>query len=245
MKKITKLSIVSALAAALSMPAFALTGSGAPNGQHYTVNFVGMPKNVKPGNNDGSGGSVIFMPLDTSKITGADPLTCTSGGAQTVFTNDEAPTYYTADPSKGVKIGFQPNENGTFDILDNDATDSNGALISIPVSGPDRYVSVDLYVRVLGKPNTCAEISGYAYDADQSLWFWSGTIRMDRQSGKSTFVKATEIFDVWYCDVDPTSELCIAGTQEELSVFDSVFEDYFWDLQNNGTRLIQMRFYPK
>lgn len=107
MKKITKLSIVSALAAALSMPAFALTGSGAPNGQHYTVNFVGMPKNVKPGNNDGSGGSVIFMPLDTSKITGADPLTCTSGGAQTVFTNDEAPTYYTADPSKGVKIGIR------------------------------------------------------------------------------------------------------------------------------------------
>lgn len=45
--------------------------------------------------------------------------------------------------------------------------------------------------------------------------------------------------------VDPVSEACIDGTDEELSVFNNVFEDYFWNILNDGTRLVQVRLYPR
>ena len=68
---------------------------------------------------------------------------------------------------------------------------------------------------------------------------------LNRKTGKATWVKVNYLFDVFWCDVDPITNLCVAGTTEELSVFNDVFENYFWSILNNGTRLVQVRLYPK
>jgi len=114
-------------------------------------------------------------------------------------------------------------------------------------------VLVDLWVRVLGKPGGCAEISGYAFEDPTDgglnpleLWWYSGSILVNRKGGKSVFVDATEIFDVDYCLVEDDGAgglQCVAGTTETLSVFDDIFSEYFWEVNNYNTRLIQMRFY--
>ena len=86
-------------------------------------------------------------------------------------------------------------------------------------------------------------INGYADDTDQSLWFWSGRVELKRKAGQSTFVKVNDLFDVWWCEVGIDGD-CVTGTTKELSVFDSSFANYFWDIQNNGVRNVQVRLYP-
>jgi hypothetical protein len=34
------------------------------------------------------------------------------------------------------------------------------------------------------------------------------------------------------------------GVTEQVSLFDDALEDFFWQVDNNGLRLAQLRFYP-
>lgn len=220
----------------------AKTGNGGPSGKHYNVNLIGTTKGALPEGGASSGGAALFIPLRTA--TGPSEAICTDeSGNQTWFIDDEDATWTDVEPSGGARIYFTPTTTGGFEIIDRDATDGR-AEIQVPVSDDgDRYILLDLYVRVLGKPGGCAEITGYAFDGAQNLWFWSGTIALDRKTGKSSFVKTTDIFDVHYCTV--VEGACEAGTEVELSVFNDIFDEYFWQIYNDGTRLIQMRFYPR
>ena len=40
--------------------------------------------------------------------------------------------------------------------------------------------------------------------------------------------------------IDPAT-----GSPVTVSIFDSALQDYFWNYQNNGLRLAQLRFYPQ
>ena len=67
-------------------------------------------------------------------------------------------------PEGKTRIYFEANTDGKFEILDRIA-DRDGALISVPVTNDDnRWITLDLWIRVVGKPNTCAEIDGYAFE---------------------------------------------------------------------------------
>ena len=245
------------LALLLAVPVTALAGNGAPNGAHYNVNLIGVPKtelsDFLGGNADTSNGSTIFMPLVTSKAPrNFDGATCTTpDGTQTDFVDEAGPTFSTQEPDGRVRIYFDPTTDGTFGITDRDAVDGE-ARISIPIDPADgNKVLVDLYVRVLGKPGGCAEISGYALEEDiggttTDLWWYAGSILVSRTGGKSSFVEATDIFEVDYCPVDPllTLDAC-SGPTTSLSVFNDLFTEYFWEVNNHRTRLIQMRFYKR
>ena len=113
-------------------------------------------------------------------------------------------------------------------------------MVPTETADGDTILNVDIWVRVLGKPNTCMDIDGYAYDGD--YWFWSGSVDLNRKHGKASWVNVQELFDVWYCDV--IEGACDPGTEEEVSVFNNVFENYFWNILNDGTRLVQVRLYP-
>jgi len=233
----------------LAVPAFA-ADNGAPNGAHYNVNLIGVPKaelsNFLGGNADASNGSTIFMPLVTSKQPRnfRDGTCTTPDGTQTAFVDDSGPTFSTQAPDGKVRIYFDPNTEGRFEITDRDAVDG-AARISIPVDPTDgNSVLVDLYVRVLGKPGGCAEISGYALEDATGLWWYAGSILVSRTGGKSSFVNATDIFAVHYCPVDLVTLTC-SGPAASLSVFNDIFSQYFWEVNNFKARNIQMRFYKR
>lgn len=48
----------------------------------------------------------------------------------------------------------------------------------------EEVIAVDVWVRVLGKPNTCMNISGFGHDAFQELYFFAGRIELARKTGK-------------------------------------------------------------
>ena len=143
-------------------------------------------------------------------------------------------------------------QDGSFGITDRDALDGEGR-ISIPIETEfnndgdliDKEVLVDMYVRVLGKPGGCAELSGYAYEDPANgglnlieLWWYSGSILVNRKAGRSTWVDATDIFETEYCEVEDDGAggyQCVAGSEETLSVFDDIFSEYFWEVNNYDT----------
>jgi hypothetical protein len=253
-----------------SAHAFKYNGSNV-NGKHWQFNIVGHPNSIS---GDNSNGRAIMVPLDTKKYNGNDQweLICPEN-TDAVFVDDNEPTYY-EEPAGGVRLYFEASgDPNTFEIVDRDATDGE-ARIMIPsdlganpmydaaecaacdlLTGPekkfcqDKYcsetqdvIAVNVYVRVLGKKNTCMNINGFAYDNYQQLFFWSGQIQLARKSGKATWVNVDDIFYVHWCDTVNTD--CEAKDTYELSVFHDVFEYYFWDILNDGTRLVQVRLYP-
>lgn len=224
---IVALALVLAAAPAMAQPDPDLKLSG----PHWQFNIIGHPKGIS---GDESGGRAVMIPLKNA--TGPNEIVCED--QEVLYLDDSLPTYDKVPA--GARIYFEPGD--TFEIIDRDATDGT-ATIQVPVDGDQ--ITFDIYLRVLGKPNTCMDINAFAYDATQQLYFWAGSVDLNRKTGKATWVKVNYLFDVFWCDVDPVTNLCIAGTTVEYSVFNDVFQDYFWSILNNGTRLVQVRLYPK
>lgn len=243
-------------------------GNNGLSGPHWQFNIIGHPKNTDAISGDNSNGRAIMVPLKNANK--ADLVCPTDKDAN--FTDDTEPTFTDQEPA-GAKIYFEASDH--FEIIDRDATDTDGAKILIPSTDGnnplhDQYecentcptltgkaqqlcedmycpefqkvIAVDVWVRVLGKPSTCMNINGYAYDGNQELYFWAGRIELARKTGKATWIPVSDIFTVHWCVVDQGE--CVSGTEELVSVFNNVFESYFWDILNDGTRLVQVRLYP-
>ena len=233
--KVAILVIAMVFTSGIAFAANDVTGNKAPSGPHWNINIIGHPKGYK-GGGDTSSGHSIMIPL--KNVPPGTQLTCLDQNGVVVIddkgeTTDMQPT--------GARIYFVAGDH--FEIIDRDATDENGATIMVPVGAADpitgdRPTQFDAYMRVLGKPNTCMDINAYAYDtATQDLWYRAGTVYVTRKTGKSTFVRVNELFTL--CIWNGTT--CV----DYRSVFNTAFESYFWSILNDGTRLVQLRLYPK
>jgi len=254
MKTIIGAAAVLALGA---VSAFALESADGRklSGPHWQFNIIGHPKGVDAIGGDDSNGRAIMVPLRNA--TGPNAIVCED--SEIIMTDDEVATFQDQAPT-GAKIYFEASDH--FEIVDRDATDSNGATILVPTTtevdplnpeGTQDVIAFDIYIRVLGKPNTCMDISAWAFDEGQQLYFWAGSVDVNRKTGRSTYVRVNELFDVHWCQVIDSdgngildeNDTCAAGTEVELSVFNNVFSSYFWNILNNGTRNVQVRLYPK
>ena len=218
------------------------TGNAAPSGPHWNINIIGHPKGKSIGG-DYSSGHSIMIPLRNTRETA--PLICTDlqdvNGVHVTPIKPPEPYDGNYEPA-GAKIYFVLGDH--FEILDRDATDPDGAKIMVPVGTTETggtVVKFDVYIRVLGKPNQCMKIDTYFFDSYNQLWLQTGTVSVYRQKGKSTFVTANELFTI--CEYDPLTGKC----SNVLTAFDNAFLNYYWlwDVVNNGTRLLQMRLYPR
>ena len=59
-----------------------------------------------------------------------------------------------------------------------------------------------------------------------------------RTKGKQTFTNVTSELTTLTADVDGD------GTLDTVNIFDPSLYDYFWNFENRGLRLAQLRFYP-
>ena len=71
-----------------------------------------------------------------------------------------------------------------------------------------------------------------------------------RDKGKSTFADVTNQLLFLTVTIDSTATpnlaacLGVTGTKTvTVSLFNSCFENYFWNYDNNGLKLVQLRFY--
>ncbi|UCC97073.1 MAG: hypothetical protein JSW66_14650 [Phycisphaerales bacterium] len=174
-------------------------GNGAPKGAHFNLNIIGVKheKNV-----DKNGGHVIFVPLDTSKHTSRTGL------------------------AGKVDILLVPTDDGTFAVLDGNATDGEGAF-AMPRDVATTYT---VWVRGLGKPNGEAHMQLAAYDDATSSWLYStNEIKIKSHGNNNKFMNVSS--DLFFL-------------ADGTAVFDPVYEDYLWTYGNNGLKLAQLRFYP-
>ena len=129
---------------------------------------------------------------------------------------------------------------GDFMVLDANGTDGR-AEFQLPAPDPENngITEYSVFGRALGKPGGSATLTTCATDTltlDEYCSVFS-TIQM-RTKGKSSFTNISRELLYVYADLDGD------GNVERYPLFDDALQDYFWSYDNNGLKLLQLRFYP-
>lgn len=128
---------------------------------------------------------------------------------------------------------------GDFQVLDANGTDGS-ASFRLPSPDPDGdgITSYSVFARALGKPGGSARIVTCATDpvTMEEVCSTLSYIAV-RNSGKSSFTNVSAELLFIYADLDGD------GRDERYSLFDDRLQDYFWEYDNTGLKLLQLRFY--
>lgn len=132
------------------------------------------------------------------------------------------------------------SEGPDFAVLDANATDGNGGRFQLPNPDPDGdgVTEYSVYARALGKPGGSSVTSTCATDLSDGAEYCSiHTMVMVREKGKSSWDNVSRELFYIYVDLDGD------GVVERYSLFDDALAGYFWSYDNNGLKLVQLRFY--
>ncbi len=232
MKTFGKLVFTLMILGLAAIPVLAQTGNGAPNGSHYNLNLIGMD-NCKSAAMTDSNRHTIFVLLNYSDATPTNPTAITS-------------------LDKKNKIFLQ---EGDFQVLDGNACD--GAVFQLPQNActnwgttgvPASGCTYSVFVRGLGSPQndpyaqmtTCRIDNDPASPTFGTYQCSTETVTVDRNKGKSTFQNVTRELTSLCLDTNADTTC-----DTRVQLFTSDFYQYFWDYDNHGLRLAQLRFYPK
>lgn len=219
--------------ASTAAPTFdrAETGNGAPSGAHFTLNIIGMARN-KSANMDEVGGHVIFVALGTR-------------------TGDAVST----------KIMLT---EGDFAVTDKNGTDGRaGFQLPAPAGG----TAYQVFARPLGTPGgmakitTCAEqvlVDGVLVEDEVCSTENEVFVRSVGKGTSNKFENVTQSLTTILIDDDvsatydeTTAYVACGGTDTDgddapirVDLFNACLENYFWKYDNNGLRILQVRFYP-
>ena len=128
---------------------------------------------------------------------------------------------------------------GDFQVLDGNCTDGPSAF-QLPNPDPenDGITEYSVYARALGKPGGKSTTTTCATDPlTGEEWCSVYSMVMVREKGKSSFTNVSKVLLYVYADINGD------GTVERYPLFDSALQDYFWSYDNNGLKLVQLRFY--
>jgi len=206
------LAAVLAATTLVTAAAAAQNGNGAPNGSHYSLNIIGVPR-AKNANPDWASGHVIFVNLGTKNVTVTTKI----------FLSQSA-------------------ESGVFDVLDKNGTDGE-ASFSLPAPG-----SYTVWARALGTPGGQAKITTCATDIvlnDPGVICSTQNEVFVRGTGKSTFRNVTDALTTIILDPIANAAAVTACGSTTVSLFDPCLQGFFWQYDNNGLKLLQVRFYPQ
>jgi hypothetical protein len=142
------------------------------------------------------------------------------------------------------KINMTQDEDGEFYVVDRNGTDGTAEFNIAP-----GYYNV--FARALGKPipdTVQINASGEFFDAlDGMKLIWLGMVNLTREKGKPQTVNINELFyvDVLLCKA-VEADVCVEWVEyTDTWVFDiEELYNYFWEYDNVGLRLMQIRFYP-
>jgi hypothetical protein len=211
--------------------AFAQNGNPCPGDKEYQFNIIGVAKGKNP-EMTGNSGHRMFVPL-----TGKTKIFMTGDTDQ--------------DSSNGLQCG------NNFQMLDANATDGEGTLLvpcdNLTADNLDPDVCYDVWATPLGGPGSanvdvvCSfddECIGCNIDAGDC-----GTGNIDfslvRESGKPVQKDVTRYFRASGCidlvDDDECGPGDISFNNEWIFNIEQLLE-YYWDYDNNGLRLTQVRF---
>jgi len=130
-------------------------------------------------------------------------------------------------------------EGPDFAVLDANGTDGE-ASFQLPNPDPngDGTTVYSVFARALGTPGGKSLTTTCAIDPFDGAEVCSViTLTLERSKGKSTFDNVTKYLLYIYADIDGD------GVLDRVPLFDSSLTGYFWDYDNQGLKLAQLRFY--
>jgi hypothetical protein len=130
------------------------------------------------------------------------------------------------------------SEGANFDVIDKNGTDGSAAF-QLPNPDPDNdgTTAYSVFARALGKPGGSSKTTTCATDVDGVLWCSVYSMVLVREGGKSTFTNVSRELLYIYADTNADGKL------ERYNLFNSALTDYFWQYDNAGLKLAQLRFY--
>ena len=210
-------------------PAFAQRGNGAPSGPHYNLNIIGVD-NPKSSSMTGSNRHTIFVALGRNGIV-QSKIYLTPGDFEVCDGN----AFDAAYDCSGSKIQA---EGAVFQLpcntnLSNDPTQYD--LVPCDIAEQAAY---EVWARALGRPGGSATMTTCATDpTTQTVICSAENVVLVRNRGKSTFTNVTNELTSLVANIDLDAQL------ERVALFAGNLEDWFWQYDNNGLRLAQIRFY--
>ena len=224
-----------------------LKSNGFPSGRHFNLNIIGVPKDKEVPDMTGSNRHTIFVPLESGDDVGRS-----------------VKIQYVTDPAD--PDNFRVVDGNATD--DNVAIIQVPYEYCLDyVAGCYEMLSYDVYARALGKPGPdvgaiiTAECE-YMLDVvdpagtegltcEDTLLM--GSFDVKRPGKKPVTVNITDIFRATGCldmsdpSIDPDGVgVCNTGDLEFRNLWIFNIEElvsYMWDYDNNGLKLLQVRFY--
>lgn len=131
-------------------------------------------------------------------------------------------------------------KEGDFAVLDANGTDGSAAF-QLPNPDPDNdgITTYSVYARALGKPGGSSTMTTCATDPlTGDLYCSLNQLVSVRGSGKQSFSNVSKQLLYVYADINGD------GVVDRVPLFSDSLQDYYWQYDNNGLRLLQLRFYP-
>lgn len=228
-----KLLFILAAVAIGSIAGFAqqnTTGNGAPSGAHYNLNLIGVTNGKNPPLT-GSDRHTIFVPLFTNGKDGpdTDPVPGTDIWlTQGPFAVCDGNAFDAATDCNGTQIA---KLGAVFQLPCNtNITTATGTTLVPCTSGAT--ASYDVWARTLGTPGGSSTLTTCATDPTGNLVC---------STNKAVFVrmKPNKFTNV----TDALTSLVDTNTLQTVALFQGGFQNFFWDYDNNGNKLVQLRFY--
>jgi len=135
------------------------------------------------------------------------------------------------------KILLSPGDD--FGVLDANGTDGT-ASFQLPAPDPDNdgVTAYSVFARALGRPGGHVQVTTCGQDPTTGEEFCSiFPLVLVRSKGKSTFTNVSKELLFVFADVNGD------GVVDRIPLFDSRLQGYFWDYDNTGLKLAQLRFY--
>lgn len=210
------------LVAALVTAVAAVACNGAPTSTNAPPLLLGV------GNGAPSGSHYNLNIIGVPKTKSAD---MTGDNGHRIFVNlDKSGT------KVGDKIYLYPSTDGTFQVLDANGTDGQA---SFELPAPGTYT---IWARAVGTPGGSADIYDCVIYDNVEYCPTTASLTMTRNSGKvAKFQNVTS--ELLTFDISYNSNLVDACGGTSVQLFDSCLQGYFWDYDNNGLKVLQLRFY--
>ncbi len=136
------------------------------------------------------------------------------------------------------------NESNTFAVIQPDATGGQAALFDLPA--PNNQYNPDgtwnssgnytVWARAVGTPGGNGIITTCASDVN-GTYCSTNNVLMIRTKGKQTFADVTQqLTTITYFNAT-------LGKTVTVDIFDPSLYGYFWSYDNNGLKVVQLRFY--
>src|SRR5438309_11715474 len=139
------------------------------------------------------------------------------------------------------KILLSQAADGVFEVLDKNGTDGE-ASSALPVPG-----TYTVWARALGTPGGQSKIATCATFIDPI----TGVATLLCSTENEVFVRGTGKSSLRNVTTDLTTITLVAGSPAQLacgtpsvSLFATCLQDFLWQYDNNGLKLLQVRFYP-